>query len=614
MGGEGGMPDVDPLAPIVEITSPEHLDDPNDDVAVLVDSEVEVVCEATQSTEDGSEPVNAATVLLQMLDADGEVVDEKPGVETDTPGEFSAPFILTSMPNGPVSFRCMAADTSEPPLVGSDTNGTFVDHGPGVDVSSPESDSAHSLFGAVSFAFTVTPDPLVTDDEGAEIDTVTLDVVGVRIPLDEQDPGEFRASVNLADTDMFPDTPTTVPVVIRARNIREPARGERVVSYSFVLDGQGPTIVITEPAHEDVVGGEVLLRFTVTDALSEVDEETVAVTINQDDPVYFDPNGPWTRNGDDFVYRFDTTQISDSTAQATINIDARDVAGNASAGEAIALFLDNQPPIVDLDPPYSRELKVSGTENFCSVAFDPVGYLAANDRAPVLQAQRFRALVWADTNHADGQLIHYHSPTDESSVYIYLRDRPSLARPLLVDTDSDGICDEIASGGLPDQRLNPLMAGGQSWFGRVEDEPPNGDPGPAPPAMPSSCGYEDLLSIPDSQCANRSDMRRIISHDMDGKPPVVYAMGNSLGGTGAACTGIEWEITFAAEGWICVAGRATDLVGNVGVSAPLRLCHDDGVDPPPDCSAAPPSCTDGCTIRPVPATGPFHPDWLYDPR
>jgi hypothetical protein len=610
-GGTGGMPDVDDLAPTVTITSPEHLGHP-DDGAVLVDPEVEVICEATQSSEPGSLPVNPATVFLRMLDADGELVEEQPGDETE-PGVFSAPFVVTDLPNGPVSFECVASDNYDMPRMGSDTNQTFVDHGPAIDVTDPLPDSAHSLLGAVAFSFTVTPDPLVDDDAGADIDSATLDVAGVRIPLDEQDPGEFFASVNLADRDMFPDAPTMPRVIITARNVREPVRGERVMSYSFVLDGQGPTIEITEPADEDVVGGEVSLRFTVTDALSEVDEQTVAITIGQDDPIYFDPNGPWTRSGDAYVYSLDTTQFSDSVAQATINIDARDVAGNASAGEAIALFLDNQPPIVDLDPPYAREFKAGATA-YCSVAFDPVGHLAANDGASVLDAQRFRALVWADTNHAAGQLVHYHSPTDESSVYIYLRDRPSLTRPLLVDTNSDGICDEIASG-LPDQRLNPLAPPGlPAWFGRIEDEPPNGDPGPAPPAMPSGCGYENSLSIPDTLCANSSDMRRIISHDMDERPPVVYAMGNSLGGDGAACTGIEWEFRFATEGWICVAGRASDLVGNVGVSAPLRLCRDDGVDPPPDCSGAPPSCTDGCSLRPVPSVGPYRAGWLYDPR
>jgi hypothetical protein len=94
-------------------------------------------------------------------------------------------------------------------------------------------------------------------------------------------------------------------------------------------------------------------------------------------------------------------------------------------------------------------------------------------------------------------------------------------------------------------------------------------------------------------------MSRVISHTMDGKPPVIYALGSALGGAGAACTGADWEIGFAREGWVCVAGRAEDEVHNVGVSRPLRLCYDDGVGAPADCPLPAPSCLDGCTLPPA---------------
>jgi hypothetical protein len=48
-----------------------------------------------------------------------------------------------------------------------------------------------------------------------------------------------------------------------------------------------------------------------------------------------------------------------------------------------------------------------------------------------------------------------------------------------------------------------------------------------------------------------------------------------------------------------VAARAEDNIENVGISAPLRLCFDDGDsgNGVPSCNTSEaPSCTDGCTI------------------
>jgi hypothetical protein len=67
------------------------------------------------------------------------------------------------------------------------------------------------------------------------------------------------------------------------------------------------------------------------------------------------------------------------------------------------------------------------------------------------------------------------------------------------------------------------------------------------------------------------------------------------------CAGKGWEISSrdADEGWVCLAARATDRVGNVGVSTPLRVCVSDRLGSEPACatsSTTPPRCTDGCTL------------------
>src|SRR5688572_13727280 len=76
-GGEGGegLPPQDPRAPVVVVTDPDAVEDP-DEGEVLTSGEVTVTCSVTQSTEPGSEPVDPATVKIQLLDSEGNVVAE----------------------------------------------------------------------------------------------------------------------------------------------------------------------------------------------------------------------------------------------------------------------------------------------------------------------------------------------------------------------------------------------------------------------------------------------------------------------------------------------------------------------------------------------------------
>jgi hypothetical protein len=54
---------------------------------------------------------------------------------------------------------------------------------------------------------------------------------------------------------------------------------------------------------------------------------------------------------------------------------------------------------------------------------------------------------------------------------------------------------------------------------------------------------------------------------------------------------------------VCLAARALDAVGNIGISRPLRVCYDDPLTAfVPACKSddePPPSCTDGCALPPA---------------
>ena len=589
--GEGSDVVTEPGAPEIEITSPVALDDPADG-EVIVTAELDVVCRVQKATVGGAMPVDKSSVTIDMLDAEGKMVESMAAEPTDVTDEFSAHFFVTAIEdNGRISFRCSARDTSLPAKNASQTIHTFIDKGPTIQIVEPKENSAHALRGAVRFEFDVTPAPVSEDDAGAEVneDEVTLLVKEIPIRATTEDGETYQAFVDFTDRDIFTDIPNgEVPVTIIAANTRSPEAGSRRKDYSFVIDGEGPVVSIASPRNEEVVGGQVQVRFSISDELSGVDPDTLVLELN-DKEYNYGEGGTWARMGNtDYAFLFDSVQAEkDSKIQATITIRATDEVGNMAEGESLILYLDNVPPEVDLDPGPVTETKDSSSGRHCSFPFDPVGSLAANDLETIVDVHRFRALVSDRTNEAPGQNIRYFAGQRLDSVYIYLQADPS--EPLLVDVDGDGLCDDLIEtrNDLPFQHLNGIPPGGTSWFG----------PESSGVELPANCEYQGA-DAPQAMCHPfGNDMTRVVKWDVDSKIPTIFGIGNLE--QGPACTGTDWEIgQFVEEGWFCVAGRAEDNVGNVGISPPLRLCYDDG-NGEPDCDeAAAPTCTDGCTPPP----------------
>jgi len=612
--GTGGAGETDALAPVVEIRSPEAESDPNGD-GVLVDAEIDVVCRVTQSPEDGSRPVAPSTIVMQMLDADGNVVPTEeegtvPGEVTDEENEYSAHFILNKVPdNGKVGFRCLAGDTSEPPLTGSDAITTLLDHGPTITRSEPKEDSPHALEAAVHVEFSVDPAPVAKGDEGASIASVELFVGGVTIEDVAENDGVYTADVHLSDEQLFPSPPNgDTAITIRAKNTRKPKAVTAIDGYSFIVDGDGPAITITEPSNGSVAGGLVTLRFDVVDDASGVDRDSVYVTLNGAKHYYDEAQG-WSVVDDHYVYAFDSRLIENSVAQATINVRAKDKAGNDSPGASWLIYLDNVPPIVDLNPPNVRTYRKDGSGYLCSVTFDPLGTALGDNQNNVAllqaddNADRIRALVWEMTN--DGA-DHIFSGTVENQVRIYVQ--PNTDEPLLVENnDGDPECDDVdedAMNNLELIQLDPVAPTGIAYYG-------SDDADAAPPLSDFGCAHGTETIPPLRLCTDEaSDLTTAIAHNSPGRPPAVYALG-PLGGV--FCTGRSYELgAHAQEGWVCLVGRAEDYAHNIGISAPLRVCYDDArTSFVPDCvndMSNPPPCTDGCT---PPAHFPMYPDDVF---
>lgn len=596
-GGEGGVPTSQPDGPSVRVLSPVAVETPADG-GVLVDGEIVVVCEVRKSNSPESADVEPGSVIVQLMDADGELVDTVTADPGETSDQFVANLIVAKVvETGRLTILCAASDRSVPALTGVGEIETFIDHGPRIEVERPAADSTHAL-GVVPIRFSVEAEPVLSgEDREAAVDEVTLEIGGVRIDDLEEDDGEYVGSVDLLDRELFPNPPAGIlPVTIRATNRRKPEPVESMLSYDISIDGRGPKISVKSPRDGAVVGGRVPVTFEIEDD-SEIDEDSVVVFVNLEEHRFKLGDG-WSRSGNTFTFALETAEAEKTShIQASINISAADEVGNESQTESLLLFLDNQPAIVDLDPPNLREWRESGTTIECTRSFDPLGTRPPNDLDTVPRAVLLRAMVWERTNSVLGQSILHYAGTDRESVYVYLQ--PNGDAGFLRDSNSDGICDDLRADAdkLPTLHLSYLAPTGQSWFGAELPEEQH-------PPLPAECTLKSD-SAPDSICDGDSDMWRVITDERvieGGRHSPIFAYGI---GTGPTCTGLDWDIGIypEQEGWVCLAARSLDTANNRGVSRPLRLCFDDPATPArPACAddkSNPPSCTDGCTLPPA---------------
>ncbi len=609
-GGAG--PTADALAPVIEITSPRAVSDPATGDVLVVDSagvgSVDVVCKVTPSTARGAVVVDVSTIKIALLDMSGTVVREVAGAALGS-NQYKANFVLTTVPAGVIRFRCSASDTARQHPA-TKTIATFLDHGPTITVTSPAPDSAYPRASVVHFEFAVAPAPLTDTDPGADVTTVTLTANGVAIDISEDPkrPGVYSAEVDFSDTSQFPAGLTgTISVAIDATDSRTPVSATQTKAYTILLDGSSPVVTIKSPASNSLLGGQVQLTFTAIDEKggSGVDLSNLVVTLGTTEYVY-DPKDPaWTMmaNGT-FTFAFDSTKFDGSVSQVTVVVRASDLAGNGPASAQMFLYLDNAAPFVTLTPFNMRAITHStdGKETYCSIVFDPLGDTMP-DASVGGRFMRFRAFGWDFTNGVPSQDNLYYSGIDKAHVKLYLQ--PDSSQPIILDTNGDGACDAVVPEVklLPSLDLLPVPS-----TGAPDNNPPDLT---SPPAVPSQYTCKPQTMVPPKLCAGHvSELTYVIrqnygtQRNQSSNDAAIYA-----GSVGAAdslsCTGEQWDVAsvtkdgVGADGWVCLVAEAIDTAGNIGISAPLRVCLDDETVPgSPPCalsSIAPPACTQACT-------------------
>lgn len=584
---DGGAGAGDDGAPQVEVLLPADEDTPIE----VFDENLDVSCRIEESDADGAKEVDPASVLFELLIPGGEIAATQVGVRADEAGVFEASFPTRNVPAGPVSVRCSASDTSAQPISASAEVGTFLDHGPLVTIVTPTEGGAESARGAVAFEYAVEPDELVEDDEGAGLDEIVLLLLGDEFDLVEREdePGVFRTTVDFSDTELFAEVPSGVlQIAVAATNQRGITRTTR---YEFILDGTGPVISVESPRNAEIVGGKVDLELEIRDAVSAVDWDTLVVSLNDVDYPY-DADGPWQLSGGTATFTFESGEVTGSVVQINVNVRVADVAGNASPGAAVLYYRDEYGPIVSMNPPGFREWDSRPNPTVCSESFDPLGIAPANgDRVPDIA--QYRALVVDRTNSAAGQDVLHLSWVDPANVDLFVQ---RAGEALVVDTTGNGVCDDIVDPEPAFQELTPLKPEGNPLYtaGAEADDL----------TLERGCVFADR-NPPRRLCDEEaSDLTIVVGHGVDRDEPVVYAVSPD---NGLECTGRRWELRSGGlanyQGWVCLAVRAFDNVGNRGVSNPIAVCLENSqVEGLPGChqdlTEEPPDCTDGCSAAP----------------
>lgn len=394
-------------------------------------------------------------------------------------------------------------------------------------------------------------------------------------------------------------------------------------------DRQGPAIEVLAPEPEArLLSGIMTLVFKVTDP-DGVDLDSVGASIRGTGnvPIPFDDLVP--SGTDQWTGTFDT-RILAGRVFPVVHIVANDRPGNRTE-LGVQISLDNVGPLAELDPPRVREYALVDGVNECSRSFDPVGHDAPDDGEAVAQFIELRARIidLPNTGTATSTVVLPLADIDDTRVELLVLDDSD--RPLVVDTDGDGVCDAVNPEVVPTQvptasneaalvNLGPLPPDGTNWFppGQEEQIDPMG------PLTEAFCGFAENADFPDPVC-DAADGGLRIPGTSGGGDDMIYAPPSVLPD---ACMGDFFDALGAnmEDGWACVAVRVTDQLGNSNVSKPLRVCIDvdqrfpngQPNDPTPEChpwgtAAAEgdrPSCT-GTVSGGVVSAAPCEPAYLF---
>ncbi len=487
-----------------------------------------------------------------------------PGVAIATFTFGDTPVDLSGLATGSYALHLVA--TTARGATGT-ADGTFrVDAGPLIRIIAPTVDQASrgSVFVSVE----------VIDPYSDVLPSVAFSVSDIPITSIARTDHLYEATV--LETIATPPLSGQQLLEVRATNAAGVAAHPVVVRFTF--DDVGPTISSAVPAVSDLIGGIVELAADVEDPSGVDPQSVVAVVAHGDQQLTVsldrDPS-----NLKHFAHLFDTRRLSDSVLYPTLSFRASDLPGNQSSiGYTVAV--DNTPPLADLDPPPDlRARKKVGATWVCSWPFDPLGTDAIDEGDLVRQVFDVRARVedQGNTPVAGGADITPVSLLDPAHVELLVLDDTEQA--LVVDTDGDGLCDQVNPKLVP---TTTPMSSSDALLVNLAVVPRAGaadftpDPSLVTPAFPD-CGPGNDSVTPDPLCRTTDLSIAIPARGID--VPAVWTIPKVVP-SGLQCVGNQLDAlgNHLADGPLCLAVRAYDNLHNVQVSRVLHVCLDhDGV-------------------------------------
>ena len=557
--------------------------DPSTSSDFVTGDRVTVTCAAAPDA------TTRSPVIAMTVDIDDVLGSRRSLTASSSGGDlWTAIGSLDGLGNGPLLVTCGAHAADG--LKNFASKEFFLDLGPVITVVRPVAGAA--THGTIHLEFQVAAAPATPgEDIDAEVDDVMAFIGSVEVTarMSETLPGRYTGSVPTNDPMLFsPPLVGAASFRVNATNFRG---ATRIVRVNFVVDNEAPIISIVEPVPGQLVGGIILVSAVVFDVNGVDPTSVVAVFGNGADAL---AAFPLTQLGltDTFEGAYDSRELvgvvearygsSIELVYPSLTVRARDVPGNDGAvGQIVGM--DYTPPLVSLDPPRVREGQISSSTGLleCSYDFDPLGEDAANDMQALPQLGEFRGRVSDRGNEASSSSSTYvpAAGIDETRVELFFLDNTNegIAQgdALVVDTDGDGFCDDINPNLRPTTvpmsaedalviNLAGIEHGGSSTFGA---------------ATVFDMSYPDC-TVPDSPetsaddplCPLQSGLQRVIKSAV-GDDPALWGI-PPIGDITCVGTAYDYIANNMTSGWACVALRATDRLGNVGVSRPIRVCFD----------------------------------------
>src|SRR5262249_23012365 len=152
------------------------------------------------------------------------------------------------------------------------------------------------------------------------------------------------------------------------------------------------------------------------------------------------------------------------------------------------------------------------------------------------------------------------------------------SRPLIVDSNGDGICDAVNPNVIPAVGMQPGPT--QAVSLELVKIPPTGIADFTPGTFPlywGGCNYGTDTMPPSALCPPQTFLRLWVGlYRIGVTEPVIWAPPQVLAPPDPRCGGLPFDALAnnVADGWLCVAVAFVDGVGNRSVSRAIRLCLD----------------------------------------